>query len=389
MKKRFILLILLLIWAMIGLSGCGDSNEPERVIYAYGVALDYQKGRYVAYIQFIDLASMVNMSGGGPSGSPGGNVPDIEKGTGRTINEAMYHLYAGVDRRVYWGHLSFVILSDTVLGHQGLRWGVDLFNRYYEVRYSILYYVTKSNNLEKELASVPVENIPASLNKLSDPDSNYSQNSYVTSKTMREVILELDEPNHQVEVPFISLMKKGGSKKEQASIKYEGVAILTRNGLQGKLTRGDVNGLRWFNKGIKRIQVILKKRGSYFASVDVFHAKAKIFPAVESDGSVHFKINVKAAARVNTIITPTYEETLQKMIEKRVRKEIERTYRAAISQHIDPYHFSEILYRNDNSKWRRLQDHGSIPLDESSLKKITVQVTIKNSGKNNFKPTLD
>ncbi|WKB37317.1 Ger(x)C family spore germination C-terminal domain-containing protein [Terrilactibacillus sp. S3-3] len=121
------------------------------------------------------------------------------------------------------------------------------------------------------------------------------------------------------------------------------MAVLTRSGLQGKLLYKDVNGLRWFNKGIERIQVILKNGGKYFASVDVFNAKARVIPVDGADGGVSFKVNVKVTARVNTIIKQEKEEVLRKMLEKQIKSEIRRTYQVAISQHIDPYRFSETL----------------------------------------------
>ncbi|WKB34746.1 hypothetical protein QS257_12505 [Terrilactibacillus sp. S3-3] len=188
MRKRSIFLLFLFILGLISLSGCWDSNEPERMVYAHAVAFDYKKtGHYIAYIQFIDLAAMANIGGGGGGGGGGGpssTAPDVEQATGRTINEAFYRLYTGMDRRVYWGHLAFIVLSERVLHHKGLKWSVDLFNRYYEVRYHVLYYISRSNELEKEFVTVPIENIPVSLNKLSDPGSNFSQNSLLNPKRL-------------------------------------------------------------------------------------------------------------------------------------------------------------------------------------------------------------
>lgn len=371
------------------LSGCWDSKEPERIVYAHGVGFDYKDGKWLAYIQFIDLASMANMSGGGGSGGPASNIPDVEQATGRNVNEAFYHLYTGIDRRIYWGHLAYTILTERALHHKGLKWAVDLFNRYYDIRYHVFYYVTKNSELEKELVTVPIENIPVSLNKLSDPDSIYSQNSYVESKTARELIIDLNEPVHQVMLPYISVFQNGGPKKDQMNIKYDGVAVLTKNNLQGKLLKKDYIGMRWFNKNIGRIQVIIKNSGGYYAGVDVRRAVARVVPVNGADGNVYFNVIVTVKARVNTLIKQEREEVLREKLEEQIKKEIVRTYQVAIAQHIDPYRFSETLYRSNNPEWHHLQDRGALVLDKSSLNKVIVRADIKNSSRNILKPTLD
>ncbi|WP_332237119.1 Ger(x)C family spore germination protein [Sporolactobacillus sp. KGMB 08714] len=375
-----------------GLCGCGgDSNEPERMVYAHGIGFDYQGGQYVVYVQFIDFSSMVGTSGGGLGGGSSSSSSSIVKASGRTINQAVSNLYLLMDRHVYWGHLSFVLLSERVIHHRGLKESIDLINRNYSIRYNILYYVAAGSDLEKYLTSVPINKIPISMSKLSDPDNNYLQNSYVRPKSLRELILSLDEPNHQTELPLISLKERSGLHKGQTDTDYLGVVILSENDIQGKLIYTDVYGLRWlYSGGVGRVRVILKDQERYLASVDVTGTKSRIVPAMDRTGKVRFTIDINVTAHVMTIIKPTHERTLERLLETQVRREIERTYRVSVNQHIDAFHFSEALYRSKYSaKWHRLQHNGKIDLDKLTLKKVEVHAYIKDSGKNNMMPTLD
>ena len=56
MKKMKNTLLLLLCVSI--LSGCWDSNEPERLVYANGLGIDYKDGKVIVYLQIINVKGL-------------------------------------------------------------------------------------------------------------------------------------------------------------------------------------------------------------------------------------------------------------------------------------------------------------------------------------------
>ena len=60
MKNTLILLLCVSI-----LSGCWDSNEPERLVYANGLGIDYKDGKVIVYLQIINVKGLAKSESGG------------------------------------------------------------------------------------------------------------------------------------------------------------------------------------------------------------------------------------------------------------------------------------------------------------------------------------
>ncbi|MER1990736.1 MAG: Ger(x)C family spore germination protein, partial [Solibacillus isronensis] len=52
--------------------------------------------------------------------------------------------------------------------------------------------------------------------------------------------------------------------------------------------------------------------------------------------------------------------------------EIEKTYKAGLEQDIDIYRLSEVVYRKELKAWRKFQNDGKIPLNESSIRTLNI-----------------
>lgn len=116
------------------LSGCWDTTEPERLVYTTGIGIDYKDGKIVVFLQIVNMSGLAKTEGG--SSVP--NRVDVGRATGKTIDEAIFNLYHTSDRRIYWGHLSFIIFSENAFKHDLLRPATDFLDRYRETRYRIL-----------------------------------------------------------------------------------------------------------------------------------------------------------------------------------------------------------------------------------------------------------
>ncbi len=386
MKKKDILLKMTIISCFL-LSGCWDANEPERMHYAHGLGIDYKNGKFVVYLQIVNLTS-IGKTEGGSSGTT--SQADIGHASGKTFDQAVYNLYKTFNRRVYWGHLSFIIFSEKALKHNVFSYITDFLDRYRETRYRIFYYATK-DDIKKELLATPIGNLPLGLMKLSDPTSIYRQSSLVRSVDLRNVIIGLNEPNHQILIPFISLGTKwDNTQKPKTSIKTDAIAVLSgvrEPKIRGIMSGKSIRGLRWLEKESDRDIIPLKKDGKIVGTVIAIVGKRKIIPVTKDGQTTKFRININVKASIEIMAQNFNVSELRKMIAKEIKSQVNSTYLEALDKKVDIYRLSEVLYRQDNHVWKKIQVNGQIPLDKNSIQ-VIVNIRIKDTGKLSTRTSL-
>ncbi|MCO0597491.1 Ger(x)C family spore germination protein [Peribacillus butanolivorans] len=382
MKNTLILLLCVSI-----LSGCWDSNEPERLVYANGLGIDYKDGKVIVYLQIINVKGLAKSeSGGDPSTL---SQADVGRASGNTLDEAIFNLYNTSDRRIYWGHISFVIFSEEALKAGGLRYTADFLDRYRETRYRIFFFMTKDPIKDAMLIS-PIENISVAFSKLSDPDGNYNQSSFIPPINLREIIIELDEPAHQVAIPLLKITEQWtGQKKKKRDLLMERVAIISENKIKTILPKKVMNGGRWFNKDFVRDSVTIFPETKNDAFVVIYDKKTKIIPVVEKNGTVRFDVKMKLKASVEMMIKDITRKQYEKEIKRSIKKEINKTYQYTQKRDIDLLRLSKTLYRKDNKAWKKVEIKGRIPLEEDTLRSIQIDVEIQDTGKQRLTPIFD
>ena len=367
------------------LSGCWDHNEPERLLYANGMGIHYnEKGDVEVFVQIMNLQGLAKQeSGGGP-----GTVKQAEvgRGAGKTMEEAVYNLYHTVDRRIFWGHLSYIIFSEEAVTKGAVKDLADFMDRFRETRYRLYFFVTK-DPIKDVMLTTPLDNITLAFAKLSDPSDNYKQSSFIQFINLRELIIHTDEPGHQVHLPLIKLTKQwSNDKARERDLLIEDVVILSENTLLGTIPRKYYRGARAINKNFVRDILLLPVGTDHLFSVTVFDKEVKIYPVTEPDGNVRFdiKMNIKAGLQLSKFNLS--KEEIEKAIKRKIKKEIQTTYAYTSKRKIDVFNLSETLYRKDNKAWKKVQKNGLIPLEKDTIKSITINITLQNTGKNNIAP---
>lgn len=383
-RQKFVILIMI---CCIFLTGCWDHNEPERLLILNGIGVDYKDGEVVVYLQIINLQGLAKQEGGG--GATSITPAEIGRSSGKTFEEAVFKLYHSIDRRIFWGHLSFVILSEAAVKKGAVKDMADFIDRFRETRYRIYFFVTK-DSIKKAMLVSPLDNIPLAFSKLSDPRDNYKQTSFIEPINLRELIIQLDEPGHQVHLPVLKITEHWATKdKKKTDFLIEEVAIVSENTLLGILPKHIVKGTRFLNKGFIRDIVVIPLNPTINFSVIVYDKKTKIIPMVEQDGKVRFNIKIKLKASLQmsklTQSTQKYEKELKDVISKNVHKTYNYTYKRGM----DVLDFSETLYKKDVKQWKRVQKNGRVPLEKDTLKSVIVDVKLQNTGRNRMTPLFN
>lgn len=378
-RKLLVLLLLTII-----LSGCWDENQPERMIYINGVGIDYKDGKYDVYAQFANFSNL------GKTEQPNSDVQQAEVGhaRGNTMDEAIHKLYHSIDQKVYWGHFSYLIVSEEAMKNGKLSPVIDTFIRFKDTRYHIWLYTTQ-DSVEDILLIRPVLNKAITLSKLGDPKNSFEQESFVQPVDIRMLLIGLDEPSHEAMIPLISIEENW--KTEEKSIPesvLSGVGVVTPHSFKGFITGDKARGMQWMSNDTKRGQITFKLDGGEYFTMVLAKVKVKIEPIV-GEGDVVFDVAIKIDATVSTIGENVPIETMKKAIIKEVEKEVMATYEEALKKDIDIYHFSEKLYRKDVKEWKKHQKDGKLELTKESIRNLDVSLSKFESDRKSFKKTIE
>lgn len=378
-KKQIIFLFL----PLILLTGCWDLNENERMYYAYGVGVDYQNEEYVISIQLISFANIAKTE----QSPTEGIQSQVASASGKTFDEALFKLYRAIDERVYWGHLSLLIFSEEALHEGRMNTVVNSLTRYTDTRYNIWVYCT-DEPLEQFLITVPVLNKGISLTKVGDPLNSYEQQSFIDPVDVRRLIIDLDEPGHDGNIPYITLKKDWQTQKgTESSIKINGVGVVTTKGFKGFIKNDDARGLQWMSNKTKRGEITNKYKEGKYLTVTLRNINVNIVPIVNGN-NVKFNINISVNATLASFEENLTSSKIKELVIQSIKKEINQTYQAALKENIDIYQLSEVLYRKDVRAWKELQKNGSIELKEDTIGDINITIEKLTSGRKSFKESI-
>ncbi len=377
MKKKMTLLVSLT--AVLLLSGCWDVTEPQRMYYIDGIGIDYKDGQYEIYMQIINFANVAKTEAPTPQAAPS----EIGFAKGKTMEDAFFNLYRTIDQKVFWGHMNFILFSEDALKNGKAIPVVDSFSRHRETRYQILTFCTK-DPIADILLITPILNKSLTASKLSNPLHTKELQIYTEPVDLRKLINNLSEPNHEVNVPLITINKNWETTKKQTKeTSLTGFGVISKNGFKGYISDGDAKGVQWMYPKITRGDVTFKLDNNEYLTVDLEKLSTTIKPIVKNN-EVTFEAEITLNATLNGFKGKVSTDEIREGIIKEVKKDIKATYEEGIKLDADVFRLSEQLYRKNVKEWKKIQKDGKVPLTADSLSKISITVNKINSGRNKF-----
>lgn len=377
--------LLLLLGSTILLAGCWDVNEPERLLYIFGLGVDYKDGEYIMYPQIIDFSNIAKSE---QPTNPETIQAEVGEVKGSTPSEAFYNLYQAIDEQLFWGHFSFIVFSEDALKGGRANMLINTFIRFHETRYNTWVYSTKEN-VRDILLITPLLNKGMSLSKLADPLNSYEQDSFIEPINFRRLIINLNEPAYEAQIPLVSEFKNWKTTgKEDTSAKIRGVAIISSDGLKGFVEEKEAAGLQWVSEMTKRSGITAETSSGEKMSILLDEVKPKI--DYVKNGSEHqFDISVSVTATLSSYKGNVSTREVKDAVTKQVEEEIRKTYEKGLEMEADVYRFSEVLYRKKVKEWKKVEKDGKIPLTESSLRNIHVYVDKVTAGRKTYTETVE
>lgn len=386
MSQKNIMLVILMLTTTLLMSGCWDVTEPQRMYYVQGVGVDYKDNEYIAYIQLMNFANVAKTEQSNPQAAP----TEVGKATGKTIEEAIYKLYRSMDQEVFWGHMTFLLFSEKAMESEHAIPIIDTFLRFRETRYHIWVYCTQDPIEEVLLVSPILEKSPTAT-KLSNPKNTSKQESFVEPVNLRQLVIGLNEPNHEMKVPFISINQDWETAKEsRTETVFAGVGILSKNTFKGFIKGNTARGIEWMNDATKQGEITVKLDNTEerdYLTVDIKKLDVNVKPIVQNN-QVKFEVYLKFNTILNGFKGKVTAGQVRKKVESEVKKEIMATFEAGLNIDADVYRLSEYLYRDNVKVWKKIQKDGKIPLTKESISKIDIHINKVSPGRKSFEETI-
>lgn len=379
MKHTLVKLILSLS-LITGLTGCWNSSDIQNMAYATALGIDYDKGKYTAYVQvlnFSNIAKVESVEVGKPLASW------IGKGIGRTITEAVESVMETSQLHIFWGHVKTVVFSESVMKN-GLDYIYDAFNRYREIRYTVTVYGTKED-IPTLLAQKSLLNFSPLDSLLVMPQQVYKQNSFIQPIQGFQFIAYTNEPGNSTLLPSLNLNHSVWKEDTEQKTMFiiDGAYIFNGNKYVAKLSLEELFGERWIMDKMKIASIHVPDVAHPTASLMLKRQRIHMKPLIGKDG-VRYRISLNFAAEIIELRKDKDVKVIRKEAEQTIKDEVIETYRNGIARNCDIYQLSQVLYQANPKVWRREFANKPFPLRPDSLE-VDVSVDIRSSGKYKMK----
>lgn len=345
--------------------------------YASAVGVDYKDGKYYGYIQFIDFQSIAKKEGGGQK-QPARIW--VGEGVGNSFEESFFDLYRTAQERIYWGHVTAVLITESAF-KQGFESISDSLSRYYEFRLTPWVFGTRESIKDIFSSAGFFGESPLST-ILHAPEGTYTQTSLIKSIKLHRLIAQVYEPGYTSCIPVLALNKKQWKEKNKPEPKLmiDGAIFLKNKSFRSYISLKKLNGLRWIQHGSERAGIPVPNKAAPVAQIVVDNPKTKLKFVNRGDGP-QYKIKMKATAYIVNRSSNNLSE-LQQLTDKTkeaIEKEIRETFQAGREKQTDVLNLEHNLYRNHYREWKALSPAETKLLAEDVIREIKIDLNITHS----------
>jgi len=358
-------------------SGCWNSKDIQNMDYASAIGIDYQDGKYITYVQFLNFSNV----GRTENVEIGKVFPNwIARGEGSSLAQSLSSIYATSQMRVFWGHVKTIVCTEALFKH-GIEESYSSANRFGEVRYNILVFGTKENLIDifsqKSIFNLsPLETIMVS------PESTYSQRSFIVPKKSNEIIAAATEPGEYAMIPSLSIDRNVWKMDTapKSMLRTNGAFFFRDMTMSGWMSEKELTGIRWVQNELKRSLISIPPEGHTQASIALINPVYRVRCKV-NDGEPKFEISLKLDGTLDELNSPMSIREIERKAEEVVRDEIVETFERGLEKKIDALKLEETLYRDHPKDWHRIHESKDFILNPGSIDKILIKVHLRNTGK--------
>src|SRR5690606_18057347 len=122
---------------------------------------------------------------------------------------------------------SFFIVTENLMEEDHINSVINTLTQHTDTRYQTWVYST-DDPLEEFLIAVPLLKRSITLTSLADPYNSFQQASFIEPLSMRQLIIQLNEPGYDVKIPYVTMKDDWKTQKgTEKSVKMTGVAVIS------------------------------------------------------------------------------------------------------------------------------------------------------------------
>ncbi|MFB9275017.1 Ger(x)C family spore germination protein [Cohnella cellulosilytica] len=362
---------------LLTLTACWNSKDIQTMDYATAIGLDYDNGKYITYVQFLNFGNV----GRNESMEIGKSLPVwVSRGEGATLSESLSSIYATSQMRIFWGHVKTIVCTERLL-RRGIEEVYNAANRFGEIRYNILVFGTKES-LPDLFVQKSIFNLSPLDTIMFSPEQTYSQRSFIVPKTGNRIIANITEPAEAGMLPSISINRKAWSedKKPSSMLMIDGAFFFKGQKAIAWLSEDELAGTRWTQRKLQRSLIRVPAEGKPKAALVLIKPIYNVKSGVRNGHAV-FDLSLKLDATVEELNENVSLDELERLAEEVVRDEIMKSFRNGLAKKVDVLMLGETLYRNYPKQWHALRKTNQELLSDECIRKIVVKIDIRNTGK--------
>ncbi|MFD0958460.1 Ger(x)C family spore germination protein [Paenibacillus chungangensis] len=376
--RRYILIATVFAATALLIVSCDtDTKDIEKLNYATAIGIDFKEGKFIGYVQFVNLPSIAKQADGKKEPAK----IWIGKGTGETFEESFFDIYRTSQERIYWGHLTAIIIHESAI-KQGIDSIYDSFSRYYEFRLTPWVFGTRSSIEDILNARGFYEQSPLST-VLQDPEGIYTQSSQIHSIRLHRLMSQVNEPGYTTAIPTLSINRETwrSNGKTEPKLMIDGAIFLENERYTGYMPIKQLQGLRWIQPQTVRAAVEVPTAKKPIVAIVIDKPKAHITMRSDSE-KPRFEIQLKAQGymtnRAKNQMLQLHE--LEKATEEAIAKQIQETYENARTKGIDIYNFEYFMFRHHNWLWKKIHYSDKKLIAKDTIQDISVRLKVKHTG---------
>ncbi len=378
--RKFILIVIL----SFCLTGCGNYRELNDMAIVTGVSIDkigdkYELGFLIANSPKVETTS-----------KEGEAQTTVYTASGKTIALAASNLDYKSPKKLYFGHINVVIISEEI-GKEGFFKVADYFLRHYESRKRFFLMQSKDNKAKEILKTIsPLESFPsqsiASLLK-----SNKEAQSVVESVDYSTFTSRILEKGYDPILPAITLV--GSSKKAEKSkniestepesyLKLEKVAIYKNDKFKGYAGFKEGQSVSIVNSSVAEFKTSFKYREKE-VGFTTERLKSKVL--ILNPSEIQILINGEGfITEINDVVdleNPKIIHKMEKSLNKKIENNVRQTiYKMQFFYKADVFGFGNRVYKKYPKVWKKLEkDWDTIYFPRLKIK-INSNITINSTG---------
>ncbi len=357
------------------LTGCWGAREIEHMIYVNTLGVDYVKDKVVVYIQMVNFSGIAKKE----SGQTQAQKTSVGRAEGDSFDTAIFNLYNSSPQRIVWSNVKTIVFSEAALKGGLITQVLEVWDRYYEFRYTVWTMATKEP-IEEVLNTASISDLSVIYSQLNSPMHTYEQNSIIAPMYLYNFIRKWKEKGETVLLPYLDI-KSGwyDNKKPSPNISMTGVCFLDNQQYRGCLEGNDILGLRWLEKRTKRTPLVIKEEKKVKALMVMNKLKTSVHPKLKQ-GKPAFDIKVSMQATLPQLSTSLHKRQLELQATKEIKDEIMKTYLKGLDMNVDAYGLSAKFFRSMPKEWHKLNTKEKIALDPSSIDNIDIKVNLISGG---------